>query len=71
MPRGRKKSVDKPTAVSAEILEIDSKIKELEDSIASLRADRKAAVKRAAIARKAESKKLVDAFMSFLARGSN
>ena len=63
MPRGRKKAVEAPAVVSNEVLEIDNKIKELEGNIRDLKVERKAAIKRASAARKAESKKLVEAFM--------
>ena len=58
-----KKAVEVAAPVTGEVLEIDKKISELEETIKNLKVERKAAVKREKAARKDESKKLVDAFL--------
>ena len=58
MPRGRRKTLTKP---SEEIQMIDQKIAELQEQIAALKKDRKAAVARADEAAK---QKVIDAFIA-------
>lgn len=58
MPRGRRKAIANP---SEEIQMIDQKIAELQEQIAALKKDRKAAVARADEAAK---QKVIDAFLA-------